>query len=218
MLRCYPRSFRDPWAEEVVLLFAELARSQPRGPASTVALWARHLPDLARGFLAEWWRELGRIARRHPAVTHGALAGALLSTTVVAGNLGRLWATPPGIAGSWLVNAVALTVLAFGGRSTGAGPRRVRRAVRNGVLSGLIAFTTANLTATVVVAACFNHLSHDPLQISAFVASHEPDFRTYQLHELLGGWTYGSAVGALLGALTAGTAAATSRNQDAHGI
>jgi hypothetical protein len=46
MLRCYPRSFRDPWAEEVVLLFAELARSQPRGAASTIALWAGHLPDL----------------------------------------------------------------------------------------------------------------------------------------------------------------------------
>ncbi|MEV6850676.1 hypothetical protein [Actinoplanes sp. NPDC051411] len=161
--------------------------------------------DLAGGLFAEWWRELGRVSRTSPpAVIHGLLAGALLSTATIAGNLGRLWATPLGHLGSWLICAAALTVLALTGRSTTAGPAQVRRALRNGFLSGLIAFTSANLTATVIVITCFDRLSHDPLQITAFTASHESDFHAYQLHELLGGWAYGSIAGALLGTLGAG--------------
>jgi hypothetical protein len=207
ILRLYPRRFREPWAEEVVLLFAELARRRPPGAASTIALWTGHLPDLAGGLFAEWWRELGRVFRsRPPAVIHGALAGALLSTATIAGNLGRLWATPLGHVGSWLICAASLTVTALTGRSTGAGPGQVKRALRNGFLSGLIAFTSANLTATVIVVACFDRLRHDPVQITAFIASHESDFRSYQLHELLGGWVYGSAAGALLGTVGSGLA------------
>jgi hypothetical protein len=147
ILRCYPRTFRDPWAEEVVLLFTELARRRPPGAASTIALWTGHLPDLTRGFVGEWSHELGRVSRRwNPAVTHGGLAGTLLSTATVAGNLGSLWATPLGRAGSWLISAMALTVLARTGRVTVTGPGKVRRALRNGVVSGLIAFSLANLT------------------------------------------------------------------------
>jgi hypothetical protein len=214
ILRCYPRAFRDPWAEEVVLLFAELARRRPRGLASTIALWTGHLPDLTRGFAGEWSRELGRVSRSwNPAVMHGGLAGALLSTATVAGNLGSLWATPQGRAGSWLISATALAVLARTGRVTVAGPGQVRRALRNGVVSGLIAFSSANLTATVIVITSLNRLRHDSLQITAFIASHESDFRTYQLHELLGGWAYGSAAGALLAAVGSGLAAASSRTR-----
>jgi hypothetical protein len=211
ILRLYPRTFRDPWAGEVALLFAELARRHPRGVAPTVALWTGHLPDLAGGLLAEWWREFGRASGSwRPALTHGALAGALLSAATIAGNLGRLW-TPSDRVWSWLISVAALAVLALTGRSAVAGPGGVRRALRNGLVSGLIAFTSANLTATVIVIACFDRLSHDSLQISAFVASHESDFRTYQLHELLGGWAYGSAAGAVLGTLGAGLAATVSR-------
>lgn len=214
ILRCYPRAFRDPWAEEIVLLFAELARRRPGGVASTIALWTAHMPDLARGFLAEWARELRRASRGwNPAVTHGALAGTLLSTATVAGNLGSLWATPPGRAGSWLISAAALTVLARTGRVTARGTGKVRRVLRNGSVSGLIAFTSANLTATVIVITSFGRLSHDSLQITAFIASHESDFRTYELHELLGGWAYGSAAGALLGAAGSGIAAAVSHTR-----
>jgi hypothetical protein len=214
ILRCYPRAFRDPWAEEIVLLFAELARRRPRGVASTIALWTGYLPDLVSGFVAEWSRELGRVSRSwNPAVTHGALAGALLSTATVAGNFASLWATPLGRAGSWLISATALTVLARTGRGTVAGPGKVRRALRNGLVSGLIAFSSANLTATVIVITSLDRLSHDSLQITAFIASHESDFRTYQLHELLGGWVYGSAACALLAAVGSGLAAAVSRNR-----
>jgi hypothetical protein len=195
ILRLYPRPFRDRWGEEIVLLFAELARRRP-----TAALWSAAAPDLARGLLGEWWRELG--PARHPAVAHGVLAGTLLSAATVAGNLGDLWATPFGRIGSWFIGAAALTVLALTGRSSAAGPRALLRALRNGSVGGLIAFTSANLTATVIVLAGLDRLRHDPVQLAAFAASHEPDFRAYQIHELLGGWAYGSVAGALLGALT----------------
>jgi hypothetical protein len=212
ILRCYPRPFRDPWAEEVVQVFAELARRQPPGRASTVALWIAQLPDLGSGFLAEWWREFGRVSRgRHAAFTHGAVAGALLSVVTVAGNLGRLWATSPGVIGSWLITAVAMTMLALSGRPTVAGSRNILRASSNGFVAGLIAFTSANLTATVIVLTCLDRLNQDSVQTTAFLASHESDFRTYQLHELLGGWTYGTAAGALLGALGSAIAAAARR-------
>jgi hypothetical protein len=213
ILRCYPRPFRDPWADEVVQVFAELARRQPPGPASTVALWIAQLPDLGAGFLAEWWRELRRVSRGlHTALTHGAVAGALLSMMTVAGNLGRLWATFPGAVVSWLITAVAVTVLALSGRPTAAARAGIVRASSNGFVAGLIAFTSANLTATFIVLTCLDRLSHDPVQMTAFVGSHESDFRTYQLHELLGGWTYGTAAGALLGALSSGIAAAARRH------
>jgi hypothetical protein len=104
-------------------------------------------------------------------------------------------------------------VLALTGRSTVTRPGTIGRALRNGFLSGLIAFSSANLTATVIVLACFDRLSHDPVQLTAFVASHESDFRAYQLSELLGGWVYGSAAGALLGTVGSGIAAAVSRNR-----
>ncbi|GAA3453413.1 hypothetical protein [Dactylosporangium matsuzakiense] len=214
ILRWYPRAFRDPWAEETVLLFAELARRRPRGAASTAALWVSHLPDLARGFVAEWSREIGRSSRRwNPAVPHGALAGALLSAATVAGNLGSLWQTPLGRAGSWLISAAALTVLARTGRVSVAGSGTIGRALRNGAVAGLIAFGAADLTATVIVLTSLDRLRRDPLQTAAFIASRESDFRTYQLHELLGGWVYGSAAGALLAAAGAGLAAAVSRSR-----
>jgi hypothetical protein len=212
ILRCYPRAFREPWGKEIVLLFAELARRRPGGVASTIALWTGHLPDLARGFLAEWVRELRRVSRSwNPAVAHGALAGTLLSIATAAGNLGSLWATSPGRIVSWSITAAALTVLARTGRVTVPGRGKVRRAVRNGFLSGLIALTAANLTATVIVITSFDRLSHDSLQLTAFIASHESDVRTYEVHELLGGWAYGSVAGALLAAVGSGIAAAVSR-------
>jgi hypothetical protein len=204
ILRLYPRPFRERWGEEVVLLFEELARRRP-----VVALWGAAAPDLARGLLGEWWRALG--PGRRPAVAHGVLAGTLLSAATVAGNLGDLWSTPSGRAGSWFIVAAALTVLALTGRRTAAGPRPLVRALRNGSVGGLIAFTSANLTATVIVFACLDRLRHDPLQLAAFAASHEPDFRAYQLHELLGGWAYGSVAGALLGGLTSAAALGASR-------
>ncbi len=211
ILRLYPRAFRDRWAEQAVLLFAELARRQPRGVVTTVRLWAGNVPDLTRGLVAEWCRELVRMPRRgRPALVHGALAGALLSTATVGGNLGPLWTTPVGRVVSWLISLAALTVLALTGRSTVAASGTVTRALRNGLLSGLIAFTSANLTATVIVLACFERLRHDSLQVAAFVASHESDFRAYQMHELLGAWAYGSIAGALLGMLGSAVAAALS--------
>lgn len=216
ILRCYPRAFRDRWAVETLELFAELARTRPGGPRSTVRLWADHLPDLIQGLLGEWSRELvRRLGGLSPAVTHGVLAGALLSAATLAGNLGSLWQTTPGHAASWLTCAAALVVLARTGPATGRGPRRIGRgprrigrSARNGLAGGLIAFTAANLTATIVVITAMNHLSHDSLQMTAFVASHEADFRIYQLHELLGGWTYGSICGAVLGALLSAVTAA----------
>jgi hypothetical protein len=60
MLRLYPKAFRDRWADETLLLFAELARRHPSAPR----LWLTHLPDLAGGLFAEWWRE-GAAAQRH---------------------------------------------------------------------------------------------------------------------------------------------------------
>jgi hypothetical protein len=202
ILRLYPHAFQDPWAEEAALLFAELSRRQP-----TMTLWTDNLPDLVRGLLAEWWRELVRLPRdwRHT-LGFGVAAGVLLSTATAAGNLGHLWSTPAGHVTSWLISVTALTVLAMTGRS-----RPVRHALRNGFFSGLLAFTLTNLTATVIVLACFDHLSHDPLQIAAFTASHEPDFRTYQTHDLLGGWFYGTAAGALLGTLGSAAGAIVSR-------
>jgi hypothetical protein len=202
ILRLYPRTFHDPWAEEAALLFAELSRRQP-----TMTLWTDNLPDLVRGLLAEWWRELTRLPRdwRHT-LGLGAAAGVLLSTATAAGNLGHLWSTPAGHVVSWLISATALTVLALTGRS-----RTVKNALRNGFFSGLLAFTLTNLTATVIVITCFDHLSHDPLQLAAFTASHEPDFRTYQTHDLLGGWLYGTTAGALLGTLGSTTGAMVSR-------
>jgi len=214
ILRCYPRTFRDRWAGEVVLLFAELAGRRPSGMKSTITLWTGQLPDLTTGFVAEWAREIGRLSRSwNPALTHGAFAGALLSTATIAGNIGSLWATPLGRAGSWLISATALTVLARTGRTTTTGPGKVSRAVGNGAVSGLIAFTSANLTATVIVITSFDRLSHDPLQITAFIASHESDFRTYQVHELLGGWTYGNIACALLAATGSGLVAAFTRTK-----
>lgn len=212
ILRCYPRAFREPWAGQILLLFAELARTRPGGTRSTIALWADHLPDLTRGLLAEWSHELARVLRdRSPAVTHGALAGVLLSVATIADNLGWIRPTPAGRAGSWSIIIVALAVLARTGKVTEAGPGTVRRSVRNGLAGGLIAFTSANLTATVIVITALDRLSHDSLQMTAFVASHEADFRTYQLHELLGGWAYGSISGALLGAVVSGITAAVRR-------
>jgi len=133
-------------------------------------------------------------------------AGALLSTATAAGNLGQMWSSPGGRVASWLISAAAVTVLAFAGRST-----RLKHALRHGLFSGLIAFTLTNLTATVIVIACFDRLRHDPLQMAAFAASHDPDFRTYQTHDLLGGWIYGTPVGATLGTLSAVLGAALSR-------
>jgi amino acid transporter len=118
-----------------------------------------------------------------------------------------MWSTPAGRVASWLISVAAVTVLAFTGRSTIAASGTTRHAFRNGLFSGLIAFTLTNLTATVIVIACFDRLRHDPLQLAAFGASHEPDFRTYQTHDLLGGWIYGTAAGALLGTLSAGVGA-----------
>ncbi|WP_432993857.1 hypothetical protein [Dactylosporangium sp. CA-233914] len=214
ILRWYPLAFRDRWAEETALLFAELARRQPPGPASTVALWTRHLPDLTGGLLAEWWREAGRMPGvRRPALVHGVPAGALLSVATIAGNLGHLWATPPGWAVSWLTIAAALTVSALTGRSAGAGPSALARAIRSGFLSGLIALAATNLTATAVVVIFLDRLSHDSFQLAAFATSHETDFRTYQMHELLGAWTYGTAVGASLATLGSCVVAALTRTR-----
>jgi hypothetical protein len=212
IVRLYPRSFRDHWGEQAVLLFAELNRQEPPRGVTTLTLWTDNLPDLAYGLFAEWWRELARLPPtwRH-ALAHGTLAGVLLSTTTVVGNMGQLWSNPAGRATSWLIIATALTVLALAGRSTIAASGSIKHACRTGLFSGLIAFTLVNLTATVIVAVCFEHLSHDPLQLAAFAASHEPDFRTYQAHDLLGGWLYGTAAGTIFGALGACVAATVQR-------
>jgi hypothetical protein len=212
VLRCYPRAFRQRWGKEVVQLFTELAHGRPRGVRSSIALWTAQLPDLARGFFGEWSRELGRVLGRvNPAVRHGVFAGALLSAATLAGNLGTLWQTVPGRIGSWLISAAALALLTRTGWTTVAGPGKIRRSLRNGLVAGLIAFTSANLTATVVVVTALDRLNHDPLQMTAFMASHETDFRSYQLHELLGGWIYGSICGTVLGSAVSGIAAAVSR-------
>ncbi|WP_426512143.1 hypothetical protein ACPPVO_16865 [Dactylosporangium sp. McL0621] len=209
ILRLYPPAFRDRWAGETVLLFAELARRRPPGPAGTAALWLRHLPDLAGGLFAEWYRELRRRpAVRHPALTHGAPAGALLSIVTVAGNLGHLWATPAARVASWLISGAAMGVLALTGPATLAAAGTVGRALRHGLLGGVIAFTAANLTATAVVLIGLDRLGRDSVQLAAFAASHETDFRVYQIHELLGGWFYGTVAGAGLGAALSGLAAA----------
>jgi len=207
ILRLYPRAFRDHWAEETLLLFADLSRRQP----AVTALWRDNLPDLVRGLVAEWWQELARRPWRN-ALAHGAVAGTLLSTATVAGNLGQLWSTPAGRVSSWLITGAALTVLALAGRSTVT----IGQALRSGLFGGLIALTLANVTATVIVVACFDHLRHDPLQLAAFAASHEPDFRTYQANDLLGGWLYGSTAGAVLGTVGSGAGAMLSRMVRAH--
>jgi len=127
-----------------------------------------------------------------------------------------LWSSPAGRATSWLIIATALTVLALAGRSTVAASGSIRQAGRAGLFGGLVAFALVNLTATVIVAVCFERLSHDPLQLAAFAASHEVDFRAYQVHELLGGWLYGIAAGAILGFLSACVAALVQRINHAH--
>jgi hypothetical protein len=210
VLRLYPKAFRDRWADETVLLFAELARRHPSG----LTLWVTHVPDLAGGLLAEWWRECA-VRPRRP-LRHGVLAGALLSGATLAGNLGRLWATPANRLVSWLVTAVALAVLVMPARPAPTAFGTVRRALRDGCVSGLIAFSMANLTAGVIVLTCLDRLREDPIQLAAFTASHERNFRIYQLHELLGGWVYGSLAGALLGAVGAAVTAAASWRPGRH--
>jgi hypothetical protein len=213
ILRLYPRAFRRRWAGETLELFVELARRQPNG----LALWAGHLPDLVGGLLAEWWRECGSAERGwRPVLFHGTLAGALLSGTTITGDLGQLWSTPSGRLISWVITAAALTVMSLAGRSRATVPLTLRRALRNGCVSGLIGFSAANLTAGIIVLTCLDRLHQSAVQVAAFAASHESSFRAYQIHELLGGWTYGSLAGALLGTAGAGIAATVSRRTHRH--
>jgi hypothetical protein len=195
IIRLYPREFRQGWGEEAVLLFADLARHRPPGRVALLAFWARQLPDLASGLLAEWWRQ---IARRH-ALTYGAAAGALWSLVTAAGNLGWLWSSRTGSVVSWLITAAGLGALALGGLATVAGTGSLRTACRTGLLGGAIAVALTNATGTVVAICWSDRLSHDPVQLADFSRSHEADFQTYQLHELLGGWIYGGLAGPALG-------------------
>jgi hypothetical protein len=78
VLRLYPKAFRDRWADETLLLFAEVVRRQPNG----LALWNRHLPDLAGGLLAEWWRECRLVS--------WLISAAALAVTALSGRSTRI--------------------------------------------------------------------------------------------------------------------------------
>jgi hypothetical protein len=81
--------------------------------------------------------------------------------------------------------------------------RRVAQACRTGLIGGLLAFALANVTGTAIAIGWSDRLSHDPVQLADFARSHDPSFLTYQVHELAGGWIYGTTAGAVIGSVCA---------------
>lgn len=208
VIRLYPREFRRRWGAEAVGLFADLARQRPPGCGALLVFWVRQLPELVVGLVAERWRQFVRLpVRWRHALTHGTVAGVLWSLVTAAGNLGWLWHSPGGSILSALITAAGLIALAVGGLATIASTGSLRSAYQTGLLGGALAFALTNATGTIVAVGWSDRLSHDPLQLADFARSHDVDFRTYQLHELLGGWIYGGLAGPVLGALGAGAAA-----------